>query len=103
MALYRIAQEGLTNVVKHAGASRAELTVACSNGHASLRVRDNGKGPPSPSTTRHSAGWGLKNMRERAGLLGGSFSMTAAPGKGTMISVAIPVAKHNGSRNHKHT
>jgi PAS domain S-box-containing protein len=103
MALYRIAQEALTNVVKHAGASRAELTVSCCNGHASLSVRDNGNGPPSPSSPRHAGGWGLKNMRERAGLLGGSFSMTPAPGKGTMISVAIPVANHNGSRNHNHT
>jgi PAS domain S-box-containing protein len=97
MAFYRIAQEALTNVKKHACATHAKLAVVCSNNHAALDVHDNGKGLCSPPAARQVAGWGLKNMRERAELLGGSFSVSSAPGKGTAISVTIPLINHNGS------
>ena len=97
MALYRIAQEALANVVKHARASRAELAVACSTNQAALNVRDDGKGLLARKPPGQATGWGLKNMKERAGLLGGRFSVAALPGKGTQVSVIIPLSARNGS------
>ena len=100
MALYRIAQEALTNVVKHARATQVELAVAGGHSQASLTVRDNGKGLPSHERSRPGVGWGLKNMRERASLLGGSFSVSTAPGNGTALFVNIPLVNRNGATVH---
>ena len=99
MALYRIAQEALTNVAKHSHATRAELGIICSNNHAALNVRDNGKGFRVHQGVGKSPGWGLKNMKERAGLLWGTFSISSvARNKGTAVSVTIPLHT-NGSSN----
>ncbi len=91
-ALYRIAQEALTNVVKHAQATQATITLKAEDGHVRLTVDDNGRGLPAAREggTTHST-LGLTSMRERAEQLGGTFAIGPRPdGPGTRVSVTLP-------------
>ena len=97
MALYRIAQEALANVARHARATNVKLGIHCANGGVQLEVCDNGIGLPAGPAAEHTLGWGLKNMKERAGLLGGTFSIQKARDHGTLVSVNIPLSAHNGT------
>jgi signal transduction histidine kinase len=90
-AIYRIAQEALTNVAKHAKASVAEVRLMASAKTVSLTVTDDGKGfDPSAGPMVDHLGWGLMIMRERAEALGGWFALESAPGEGARVEVAIP-------------
>lgn len=89
LALYRIAQESLTNVLRHAVASAATLTLAEENGFYVLSVRDNGSGPGTPK--HDSGGRGLLGMRERAELLGGELEAGAAASGGFLVTARIPM------------
>jgi len=85
---YRIVQEGLTNVGKHAGASSAEVRIAEANGCLDVAVRDDGRGfePSAPRT-----GFGLTGMRERVEMLGGTLSVESSEaGLGTLVRASIP-------------
>jgi two-component system, NarL family, sensor histidine kinase DevS len=87
--LYRLVQEALTNVVKHARAERVDLLVSM-NGHAvTVSVRDDGVGF-DPATT--SEGFGLVGMRERLELIGGHVQVSSAPGRGTEVRAELPVS-----------
>ena len=87
--LFHICREALTNVVRHAQASRVALNVKKENGHLSLTVKDNGVGfDPSQQS---DLGQGLHNMRERARRLGGSLSIESNPSLGTRITVEVPL------------
>lgn len=88
LCLFRIAQEALRNVAKHADASEAALELSVRKEHALLRIRDNGAGF-DPAAKR--AGLGLASMRERARLLNGTVTLDSAPGGGTELLVDIPV------------
>src|SRR4051812_47837180 len=88
--LYRIAQEALHNVVKHAGAREVRLDVYRVADGVRLRVVDDGRG--FDPTTVPDGHLGLAGMRSRAERLGGTLSVTAAPGRGTTIEVVIPTA-----------
>jgi signal transduction histidine kinase len=92
-ALYRIAQEALNNVVKHAQTRRAELVLS-SDGHMiGMTIQDEGRGfEPAPAANGRSSGFGLGNMRERAVALGGVCDIHSVPGKGTRIAVTLPVS-----------
>ncbi len=91
-AVFRIVQEALTNVARHAKASRVEVRVARDEDAVSIAVRDNGVGFNMPDErSRYSRG--LLGMRERAYLLGGTFSIVSAPGKGTSLEVRIPLGE----------
>ncbi|MBI4337916.1 MAG: GAF domain-containing sensor histidine kinase [Chloroflexi bacterium] len=85
--LYRVTQEALANVFKHAGASRVELLLEFLPGEVQLAVKDNGQGFDA---TKAPSGHGLQNMRQRAEELGGSFTMRSAPGKGTEVVIRLP-------------
>lgn len=87
--LFHICREALTNVVKHAGASRVVLTLGRTNGVLRLHVEDNGAG--FDPARRSASGQGLRNMGERARRLGGSLSIESTPGRGTRISVKVPL------------
>ncbi|HVL85884.1 MAG TPA: sensor histidine kinase [Pseudonocardia sp.] len=87
VAALRIAQEALTNVVRHAGARTATVRVAADARRLELEVRDDGAGLPAAP----ARGVGLSSMRERAGELGGTLSVTAAPGGGTVVRAALPL------------
>lgn len=86
--LYRIAQEALNNVLKHARASRVSLSLQQNGAGVRLEVCDDGAGfDPSASEGR---GFGLRNMRERALKLGGALTLDSAPGQGTRVLVEAP-------------
>lgn len=92
-ALFRILQEALSNVEKHAAARRIEVTLRLLPDRASLRVRDDGTGfalGDGPAERHRAGGFGVAGMRERAELLGGTFSLTTTPGQGTTVEVSIP-------------
>jgi two-component system, NarL family, sensor histidine kinase UhpB len=86
-ALFRIAQEALNNIAKHARARRVEITVKAAIGHVILLISDDGTGfdPGCPDPQRSS--WGLKTMRERAQAIGADLRIESAPGSGTRILV----------------
>jgi two-component system, NarL family, sensor histidine kinase DevS len=86
--LYRLVQEALNNVAKHAGASRAEALVEWSDDIVEVTVRDDGCGF-DPATA--NGGFGLIGMRERVMLAGGELQIDAAPGSGTIVSATIPL------------
>jgi PAS domain S-box-containing protein len=80
--LFRIAQEALNNVAKHASATKIEVHLACSPQQLSLLIKDNGKGFDPAGIT---PGMGLKNMRDRAQQIGGTIKIESEPGLGTQI------------------
>ena len=95
VTLYRIMQESLNNIIKHAEATLVEIYVDTSQDFLNLIVRDNGKGfyfeekhLYDPNRTRKMNG--LKGMKERAELLGGIFTLDTEPGKGTTVVLEIP-------------
>jgi signal transduction histidine kinase len=93
-ALFRIAQEALTNVVRHADASRVQVTLRVQDHTAFLTVHDNGRGFREPVTASEGAetqGLGLLGMRERVTTLGGEMSVGSEPGQGTVITVTVPL------------
>jgi PAS domain S-box-containing protein len=94
VALYRIVQEALTNVARHAGAKAVAIVIAQRRSSAQLTVRDDGRGfDVETSLSRGGAleHAGLHGIRERAALLGGSVTIESEAGKGTAITVELPV------------
>jgi signal transduction histidine kinase len=91
-AIYRLVQETLTNVSKHALTEQAAVSVRESNGSVTVEVRDEGKGFDVDGIT---GGFGLIGMRERAELVGGKLAVTSAPGEGTTVTIRVP-ANHLG-------
>ena len=88
--LFRIAQEALTNVRKHAHAHRVQIGLRRRGATLSLRVRDDGRGFVV-ATARHADGQGLIGMRERARLLGGQLQISSKPGEGTRVTARVPL------------
>lgn len=105
IALYRIAQEALTNVARHAGASSVTLILLREGESLRLAVKDDGKGfdPQDAARVRGPGhGLGLISMRERSELLGGTFSVVSARDRGTTVEVHIPFQEsiiHEESEN----
>jgi PAS domain S-box-containing protein len=101
IALYRIAQESLTNVARHAGASQVSLQLLCRDDRAELTVCDNGHGFDAVkvmNVREKGHGMGLINMKERAELLGGTWEITTTQSGGTTIRVTVPL---EGSKTHE--
>ncbi|MCM2362669.1 sensor histidine kinase [Pseudomonas sp. SR18] len=90
IALFRIGQEAINNVLKHAHASRVHLTLALHDSQASLRVDDNGKGFTCAPLRDDAQHLGLATMQERASLLGGSFTCVSAAHSGTQLHARVP-------------
>ncbi|MFF8837009.1 sensor histidine kinase [Streptomyces sp. NPDC015130] len=92
VALLRIAQSALANTVRHASASRAEITLSFMDASVTLDVVDDGGGF-DPGSVRQSSegGFGLPAMRSRAESLGGTFTVESAPGQGTAVAVSLPL------------
>jgi PAS domain S-box-containing protein len=88
-AIFRILQETLTNVARHANATRVNITLRKKAGNLILEVRDNGRGI-TESEISNPRSLGLLGMRERALLLGGDVEISGTPGKGTAVTVQIP-------------
>jgi PAS domain S-box-containing protein len=90
IAIFRIVQEALTNVVRHADASAVKIVMRQTPRAASLKIQDNGRGITA-AALGDPASIGLLGMRERADLVGATLSISAAPGKGTTVLIAVPV------------
>ncbi|MFK7834784.1 MAG: cache domain-containing protein [Sulfitobacter sp.] len=91
IALYRIAQEALTNVERHSGATEVALDLRGHRHGASLRIKDNGRGL-SVSRSAAGAGLGLRNMQERMEQLGGRLDISESKGSGTTIEATVPLS-----------
>jgi signal transduction histidine kinase len=89
--LYRLSQEALTNTLKHSGAKHFKLSIVKSYPHIIFTAKDDGVGFDSNDFNQHKDTLGLLSMRERASMLGGSFSLQTAKGRGTHIRIKIPL------------
>jgi two-component system sensor histidine kinase UhpB len=88
LVIYRVAQEALTNVARHSGSRRAELSLQPQDSQIVLTVRDHGQGLPAVQPS----GSGIRGMRERAGLVGAALEIQAAhPGPGTEVRLRVPI------------
>lgn len=94
--IYRVVQEALTNIFKHANAQKVKIDFACNNGRLFLTIEDDGKGfdpmlLPDKKQDRTEGGFGVEGMRERVELLKGTMSVHSKPGEGSKISLSIPL------------
>ena len=96
-ALFRILQETLTNIARHAEATQVEVVQQEQRGRLVLLIRDNGRGfdPEDPSVSKSL---GLLGMRERAAMLGGEVKISSAPGKGASVTAWIPLPSQKESK-----
>ena len=90
ISLFRILQEALTNVLKHARASKVKVNLNNMDSGVLLSIKDNGRGMAEPAV---SNGIGLLGIRERVDLLGGNFKINTQPGIGTQLVISIPWEK----------
>lgn len=92
---YRIAAEALRNAIRHAAAQRIEVEIRYDQEHLQIRIRDDGRGIDADVIEKeHAPGhWGLRGMRERVKLIGGSFEIWSKPGSGTEIELKVPAQK----------
>jgi two-component system sensor histidine kinase DegS len=94
LALYRLAQESLSNVRRHAHASHVDLQLTYGQDYVGLEIRDNGvgfKGPTEWSELMKTGRLGLMGIHERARLFGGKATITSEPGQGTLVSILVPL------------
>jgi PAS domain S-box-containing protein len=93
-ALFRVAQQALANLVEHAGARHASVTLECRDGGVLLRVEDDGRGFDLDAVRARPGGssFGLIAMRERVEALGGHFTLRTGHGRGTRIEARVPLA-----------
>ena len=88
-ALFRVLQESLTNVARHAHAIRVDVKLSTSGDEIRLQIRDDGKGI-EPVSLQRSRSFGLLGMRERAAMVGGALTIDSGPGAGTTIVMTVP-------------
>ncbi len=99
LAFFRIGQEGLSNVMRHAQATCAELRLAFSLDNITLSIHDNGCGftvPESPAEMTVSGHFGLLGIQERAEIIGARLLIESLPGEGTRLTISLPDDKPNG-------
>lgn len=90
-AVFRITQEALTNIVRHAEARNVEIKVEILNSSISLKVQDDGKGIIKNNKIEKDKTFGVFGMKERAAMLGGEMKIDSQPNKGTTINVSLPI------------
>jgi two-component system NarL family sensor kinase len=93
-AVYRIAQEALQNVMKHASATHVHLRLSVSTSAVLLEISDDGTGfdPAATAERAGPAGYGLPGMQQRAELLGGQLTADSSPGRGTVVRLRVPIS-----------
>lgn len=92
LAAFRIAQESLANVLRHAGPAAAVVTITYESDCVLVEVEDNGKGPAPDSRPSPGSGHGLVGMRERAAAVGGELETSRVPGGGFRVRARLPVS-----------
>jgi signal transduction histidine kinase len=99
--LYRVAQEALNNVARHAKASQVEVSIKCLEGIIHMDIKDDGQGfdADGKSNPKQHNRLGLIGMRERVEMVGGTFHVESTPGQSTTIRVEIPADKHRGRKS----
>ncbi|MFZ0052441.1 MAG: PAS domain-containing protein [Desulfobaccales bacterium] len=98
-AIFRIFQELLTNIVRHANASRVSISLMKRRGMLILEVQDNGRGISEDEKFKTNS-FGLLGVRERVALLGGKFSIKGVQGQGTTVTIRIPLPGRSGAHDH---
>jgi len=88
--LYRVVQEALSNIVKHAAAERVSIVVSQRGGTVAATVDDDGRGFDEGAVRADALG--LTGMRERLALVGGTLELESAPGRGTTVAAQVPLA-----------
>lgn len=99
IAVYRIAQEALTNVAKHARASQVRMRLARRNGHLVLTIADDGRGYAPARHARAASGFGVLGMSERATAFGGHLEIEASAPRGTRVSLTLPLDAGKSGHN----
>ena len=89
-ALYRVAQESIRNIERHSGAAKVRLALVERPTHVSLDIVDDGRGFDLQEAAARRPGMGLFAMRERLGLVDGTFEIDSAPGRGTHVHASVP-------------
>ncbi len=89
--LFRVAQEAITNILRHSNASQARLDICFNDEQVQLTVSDNGRGFDPSGPFQPPRGWGLEGMRERVEAAGGTLSISSAAGRGTSLAAVIPL------------
>src|SRR6202007_703654 len=97
---FRIAQEAITNAVRHANATQIDVDLGRKTGKLRLQVRDDGRGFDAESTQAQTVGLGLIGIKERAALVGGRTRIMSSPGKGTTVDVTLPLTSQSEHQNH---
>lgn len=92
VVLYRVTQEAITNIVRHAEASQASVVLLCRDSQVTLVVEDDGRGFDTSTVLGKGTSLGLIGMRERIALVGGDLNIESEPGKGTVVQIKIGVA-----------
>lgn len=93
LAVYRVAQESLTNIARHADAKRVEITLQPGPGSVVLRVIDDGRGIPMPDAFALNGHGGLRGMRERALLIGGALAVKGGAQGGVEVRLEVPAGE----------
>jgi signal transduction histidine kinase len=91
LAAFRIIQEAVTNVVRHAGTDRCQVAINRQDSELSIEVTDSGRGAPASKFSPSGPGYGITGMRERAALLGGDLSAGPRPGGGIRVAARLPL------------
>ncbi|MBO0797994.1 MAG: sensor histidine kinase, partial [Blastocatellia bacterium] len=105
-SVYRIVQEGLNNVIKHAEATEARITIKRDGPQVVVTVRDNGKGilpPNNGGKGKIGSGFGLAGIAERARMLGGIQQLISEPGQGTILTVRLGLEGEKDERKRAHS
>jgi len=103
--LYRLVQEGLTNIRKHAAADRVTLKLAAAWPNIILRIKDNGRGfdvQARAAATGQEKRMGLRSMQERVTLLNGEMKLQSKPGQGTKVTIELPFVKEKNGAQENH-
>jgi two-component system NarL family sensor kinase len=98
LILFRIVQEVINNIIKHAEANRIAVTIEYGENEMNLNVKDNGKGfdlSPLNESSNSNFGLGIRNMHNRARLIGADFSINSDASKGTEVCLTVPLNHHN--------
>jgi len=90
--LFRITQEALTNIVRHAAATHAQIDLTCTTDQISLQISDDGHGLNGSESDDN---WGLLGIRERVKLVEGQLTINSGPGQGTVLLIQIPFDSRN--------
>lgn len=93
--LFRIVQEAMTNIQRHAAARRMRLAVSCANGRMTVTIEDDGRGIAAADGSPAGTSWGILGMQERSRSLGGELTVAPRPGGGTVVTLQVPMEAHH--------